>query len=78
MGKYWTLFWFNDYVRIIGVVLGFHLFFTAPLPILLFGVEYARDIILILYASVFVIALFDNDYTKLNKYGYDVYGRKIK
>lgn len=77
MAKVWILFWFNDYTRFFGVVMGGHLVFTLPAFYLFFGVEYIKDFCLLSYCFVFLFALIDNDYSKLRKYGYDEYGKKI-
>ena len=70
MRKAWLKFWFNDYTRILGVVLGGHLLITGPLVNLILSLcgvpEYTGWALQCLYFSIFFWALLDNDYSKLD------------
>lgn len=77
MRKAWLKFWFNDYVRILGVVLGGHLIVTAPYLYGLLSLLSASfpslgitnvslpNICFFSYFVIFWWALIDNDYSKL-------------
>lgn len=71
MRRAWLKFWFNDYVRILGVVLGGHLIVTAPYLyglLSLLGVTFPglfTNICFFSYCGIFGWALIDNDYSKL-------------
>lgn len=80
--KYWIVFWFNDYTRVLLVLFGGHLLLTAPLTyaILLFiglPAEHWRLCFVFPYLSILGWALLDNDYSKLRRYGRNEYGKKI-
>jgi len=70
MRKAWIRFWFNDYTRVIGVALGGHLLITGPWIFVILShfdvLEHFRTVVAFLYSFIFIWAMLDNDYTKLD------------
>jgi len=70
MRKAWLRFWFNDYTRIIGVVLGGHLLITGPWIFVILShfdvLEHFRTVVALLYSFILIWAMLDNDYSKLD------------
>lgn len=71
MRKAWLRFWFNDYTRMIGVMMGGHLIITGPW---IFGIlsyfdalEHFRTVVALLYSFILIWAMLDNDYSKLDR-----------
>lgn len=71
MRKAWLRFWFNDYTRMIGVMMGGHLVITGPwiFAILSYfnALEYFRIVVALLYSFILIWAILDNDYSKLDR-----------
>ncbi|NOH56880.1 hypothetical protein F0261_02370 [Alteromonas sp. 07-89-2] len=71
MRKAWLRFWFNDYTRIIGVVLGGHLLITGPWIFVILShfdaLEHFRIVVAFLYSLILMWAMLDNDYSKLDR-----------
>lgn len=70
MRKAWIRFWFNDYTRVIGVLLGGHLLVTGPWIFVILShfdvLEHFRTVVAFLYSFILIWAMLDNDYTKLD------------
>lgn len=70
MRKAWLRFWFNDYTRMIGVMMGGHLIITGPLIFVILShfdaLEHFRTVVAFLYSFILIWAILDNDYSKLD------------
>ena len=70
MRKAWLRFWFNDYTRMIGVMMGGHLIITGPLIFVILShfdaLEHFRTVGAFLYSFILIWAILDNDYSKLD------------
>ena len=71
MRKAWLRFWFNDYTRIIGVVLGGHLLITGPWIFVILShfdaLESFRTVVALLYSFTSRCCRFCQDYSKLDR-----------
>ena len=76
--RFWIWFWYNDVTRF-GVLFGAYLPLIA---VCLYRVgldaETIKKTLAFIYLSVFWLAVFDNDYSKLRRIVRDKYKRKLK
>lgn len=75
----WIWFWFNDATRFLLVLCGGHLLILVPLLVYA-GVsgEALRTATIAAYLLGILVAMCDNDYTKLHRIGLDVYRRPLR
>lgn len=74
----WIWFWYNDFTRVLVVMMGVHL---IPTVFLLRYFEVCGDVakwlIIAQYSVVFYLAMIYNDYTNLRKIGMDEFRNKL-
>ena len=77
--KSWIWFWYNDVVRVLGVLLGG---FLVPTALAAYRAhvpaEALKDILITQYILTLAWAMIDNDYSHLNEIGLDVNRKPLK
>jgi len=77
--RWWIWFWYNDITRFLFVMFPFY--FVVLIPLLIWiGVpkEIIKNILIVIYITVWCWAIIDNDYSNLRKIGLDEYRRLLK